>query len=133
VEINGQQWTLTGKVLDKVKTDDEGREYLLVDEKVLDLLEKENEIRRELLEFLIECQADDRLSGVYSETISRWVKEVQPLGIISAGAILPVLKVSADPAWAKEKQELGKAAGYRFPGDPYGYGGSSGICVPLAN
>jgi len=80
----------------------------------------ENQIRQELLEFLNECQEDEHTS-VYFETISRWLKEVQPLPIPDIGRIFNVKKVVADPAWANEKKALGKASGYRFPGDPYGY------------
>jgi len=80
----------------------------------------ENQIRQELLEFLNECQEDEHTS-VYSETISRWLKEVQPLPIPDIGRIFRVKKIAADPAWANEKKALGKASGYRFPGDPYGY------------
>jgi len=42
-EINGVQWTLTGKILEKVYEDDSGQEVLPVDQAVLRQLEKENE------------------------------------------------------------------------------------------
>jgi len=35
------QWTLTGKILEKIVVDESGGEVLPVDERVLDLLQKE--------------------------------------------------------------------------------------------
>lgn len=46
VEINGVEWTLIGKLLDKITKDENDQEVLPVDSSVLALLEKENERRR---------------------------------------------------------------------------------------
>ncbi|MFW5931207.1 MAG: DUF1156 domain-containing protein [Desulfosalsimonas sp.] len=56
-EINGVQWTLTGKILDKVYEDDSGQEVLPVDQTVLKFLKQENERRennQKIIEGLIE-------------------------------------------------------------------------------
>jgi|LGVE01.1.fsa_nt_gb adenine-specific DNA methylase len=121
VEINGRQWTLTGKVLARLQKSEDGMEFLYVDEKVRRDIEKENEVRQELRKFLTRSRQEEGLSA-YSETITRWLKEVEPLSVPDIGSGYEVKNIVADPAWASEKQALGKAAGYRFPGDSYGYG-----------
>ena len=45
VEINGREWILTGKLLEKVRRDREGQEVLSFDASVLKLLAKENQRR----------------------------------------------------------------------------------------
>ena len=120
VEINGQQWTLTGKILERVKRRDDGEEVLEVDERVLQELEKENKTREELRLFLRDCEKLESFYG-FSETLEKWSEEVAPLKEPAIGETLRVARIAADPAWANEKKALGRAAGYRFPGDPYGY------------
>ena len=45
VEINGVQWTLTGKILDKIEVDENGTEVLPVDERVLQLIKGESDFQ----------------------------------------------------------------------------------------
>jgi len=58
VEINGQQWTLTGKILEEVQAH-EGRRTLSVGDKVIKLLDKENERREKNREIINELRAKD--------------------------------------------------------------------------
>jgi len=120
VEINGRQWTLTGKILEKIEVDEAGAEVLRVDERVHKAIEAENKQRQELRNFLNRCARDDAFLS-FNSTVARWLQEVEQLKAQSIGEILSVEKHAGDPAWANEKQALGKAAGYRFPGEPYGY------------
>ncbi len=59
VEINGEQWTLTGKILEKIEVDEAGAEVLPVDERVIKAIMVENQQRQELRDFLENCRRDD--------------------------------------------------------------------------
>jgi len=75
VNINGQVWTLTGKVLDKVEKDADGAEVLPVDDKLLQLLQKENERRAKDLELIQELiDGDDSLGN--DPVVMRWMDEL---------------------------------------------------------
>lgn len=78
MEINGQQWTLVGKVLERVRTDDEGNEYLQIDDRLLILLEKENERRDENRETIARLKSADG-DLVTDPVLMRWEAESQPV------------------------------------------------------
>ena len=122
VEINGQQWTLVGKVLERVSTDPSGEETLKFDATVLRWLEKENERRadnRDLIEELID--RDPSLSG--DPVLVRWEAESQPIPSPwpAQGTSLEVAAIAADPAWAKERIAWENAHRIRTNENKYGY------------
>jgi hypothetical protein len=104
VEINGQQWTLTGKVLDKVKTDDDGNEFLRVDDKLIGLLEKENERREGNLDTICRLKAADPALAA-DPVPARWEAESQPImrPWPAEGWRLNIAGVPADPAHVNER------------------------------
>ncbi len=63
VAINGVEWTLTGKLLDKVTTTDDGAEVLMVDQTVLNWLDKENERRKKNREIISQLKIDNDLAN----------------------------------------------------------------------
>ena len=67
----------------------------------------ENQQRKELRDFLERSKRDDALSP-FQGTIARWVEEVRHLEVQSVGDLLLVERHAGDPAWANEKQTLGK-------------------------
>lgn len=119
VEINGVQWTLTGKILDEIRVVD-GKEIIEVNDKVLRAIQAENKIRHELLLFLNKCENNKKLS-IDGHIIEKWLSETIELEVPSVNIFLKVRKIPADPAWANEKKAIGKALRLWFPGDPYGY------------
>lgn len=120
VEINGVEWTLYGKVLDKVGFNENNEEVLKIDDRVLRNLTNENQTRKQLRDFLHGCGAEVKYS-IYANTVSKWLEEVEAIPIPEMNFVYKVKKVCADPSFANEKKDLGKATGYRFPGDAYGY------------
>ncbi|MBW1961243.1 MAG: DUF1156 domain-containing protein [Deltaproteobacteria bacterium] len=122
VEINGNQWTLTGKVLDKIKKERSGREILPVDKAVLDLLEKENTRRAENRKIIEQLKrGDPALSD--NPVLLRWETECQPIPgpRPRIGQNIEVKRVAADPAWAKERIAWETSYGIRTQDDKYGY------------
>ncbi len=120
VQINGQQWTLTGKILDEVKTQGD-RRFLIVDEKVLKLLAKENERRAQNRLTIEELKAKDP-SLATDPVLVRWEQESKPIPgpYPKTGDSIPVQMVAADPAWFKDL--LGIAAINKIRVDNlYGY------------
>ncbi len=119
VEINGVEWTLTGKLLDKVQKLEDGQEILEVDDKIINELKTENKLRLSIQNFLNKCKQKELSS--FKTIIEKWEKEASQLPSLDPGTKLEVKFVPADPDWANEKKALGKASGVWFPGDPYGY------------
>lgn len=131
VEINGQKWTLTGKLLDKVVIDAAGDESLPVDQVVLRSLMKEKQRRIKNLEIADQLKAGDE-SLTRDPVMLRWVSELQPIPKPwpEEFSTLPVYTVPADPAHVNERiifaksdlvtSILGKAIKWD-PEDLYGY------------
>jgi len=72
-EISGHVWTLTGKLLEKVKNNEDGQEILPVDTRVLNLLIRENECRAKNRETIARLMADD--SSLKNDSVLlRWKK-----------------------------------------------------------
>ena len=74
VEINGVEWTLTGKILEKIEVDENGAEVLPVDERVLQLLRAENANREKNLELARQLITKDASLGNHQVMI-RWQAE----------------------------------------------------------
>lgn len=131
VKINDHQWTLTGKVLDKVEEDKSGQEILPVDALVLNLLEKENQRRLKNHEIIIQLKAaDPSLSN--DSVLQRWESECKPIlkPWPAVGEELPVKAIAADPAHVNERIAFAKSEPVKAalggiikwdPEDLYGY------------
>ena len=113
VRIHGQAWTLPKKALEKIKLNEKGLEILYADETVIREIEKENQTREELKKFLLDCKSNQELNS-FNEIIEKWLLEVEPLTLQNIDDFFQIETIAADPAWANEKQTLGKRAGYRF-------------------
>jgi putative DNA methylase len=113
--VNGEPWTLTGDLMDKVERDAGGAESLEVDNKVRKALQAEQDRRAENRQLIAEMKAKDPV-------LQRWAVESQPLPspLPEEGDLLPVRRVMGDPAWFKELMALAKATGVRVP-NLYGY------------
>ena len=109
VEINGQQWTLTGKILEEVQAY-EGRRTLFVGDKVIKLLDKENERRGKNREIINELRAKDP-SLKSDPVLLRWEQESKPIPqpYPKIGTIIPVQMVAADPAHINLRIEFAKS------------------------
>lgn len=128
VEINGQQWTLTGKILEEVQAH-EGRRTLSVGDKVIKLLDKENERREKNREIINELRAKDP-SLKADPILLRWEQESKPISqpYPTIGTIIPVQMVAADPAHVTDRIDFKNKAkavlGHQFDWDSedmYGY------------
>ena len=122
VEVNGAPWVLTGLVLDKVATTDDGKKVLPMDERVLTLLAREEERRAENRATIMQLMAADE-SLANDPVLQRWQQESQPIPQPwpKEGAVVPVRMVAADPAWGKERIEWENTHGLRTSDDKYGY------------
>ncbi|MFP4088536.1 MAG: DUF1156 domain-containing protein, partial [Desulfobacteraceae bacterium] len=104
VTINGQVWTLTGKVLDKVEKEADGAEVLWVDDKVLQLIQKENERRAKNRELIRELIDGDASLG-NDPVVRRWQTESKPISgnLPRHGQYVTVTRIPADPAHVNER------------------------------
>ncbi|WP_045216076.1 DUF1156 domain-containing protein [Desulfonatronovibrio magnus] len=121
VEINGVEWTLTGKLLDRVQMLDDGQEVLEIDQTVLGWLDKENKDR-----FNNQKVVEDlRLKNSHlanNSILGRWQEESKPIPEPwpEIGERLKVDKRAADPSWFKELMNISGGLGIRVP-NLYGY------------
>ncbi len=130
VEINGVQWTLAGKVLEKVEKDGDGREVLPVDQTVLNWLEKENQRRKQNIEKIEKLKADPSLAK--SPVLIKWEEDSQPISkpFPQEGTKLNTNLVNADPAHVNDRIQFAKLNSVKNilgqpikwdPEDLYGY------------
>ncbi len=93
VMVGGRQWTLTGKLLDRIETD-HGAERIKVDRVLLRAFESEQKQRRENLELIARLKAKD-LDLAGDPVVIRWERESQPLpaDILHEGDTLDVARV----------------------------------------
>lgn len=127
--VNGQPWTLTGQMLNRIVSNDSDEKWIKVDHTVLRWLKKEQERRaknRAVIQKL--CAAEPSLKN--HPVIVRWEQESQPLPepLPETGAFLPVQFTAADPAHVNERIEFRKSCLIKIvPGfswdneDLYGY------------
>ncbi|WP_027363590.1 DUF1156 domain-containing protein [Desulfotruncus alcoholivorax] len=108
--VNGEPWTLTGKVLEYIQTDKTGSEWLICDDSVLKLLEKEQQRRDNNLKVIKKlCDADQGLCK--HPVIVRWTRDSQPLPKPwpQKGQRIEVRRVAADPSHVNERIEFRKS------------------------
>jgi hypothetical protein len=119
--VNGEPWTLTGKLLERIEECD-GREVLPVDEVVLRALEKEQRRRAENL-VLIDHLCSDQPELRADPIVQRWQGENRVIPSLEQedGDALPVQRIMGDPAWAKERIEFENTHKIRTPEDKYQY------------
>lgn len=120
--VNGEPWTLEGNLIDKAVTDDNGREWLPVDDTVLRALSKEQERRQENLSLIARLKTQNRLLAS-DPVLQRWEQENKAFQAITLldGSRLPVDRVAADPYWARQRIEWETEKGVRTKEDKYGY------------
>ena len=99
VEINGRQWTLTGKILEKIEKDETGAEVLRVDQRVLDLLQREIRRRKKNREIIDKLRNSDS-SLADDPIISHWSIELHAISSPwpRIGEEMSVIMLPADPA-----------------------------------
>ena len=107
--IYGEPWTLTGKLLERIKSSD-GCEVLPVDQVVLRALDQEQQRRkgnREMISRLHDEQPDLRADPV----LARWQEESRhlPMPWPENGEVLPTRRVTGDPAHVNERIDLAKS------------------------
>jgi putative DNA methylase len=110
VAVNNETWTLTGRVLDKVRTTESGCKILVFDDVVLRLLNDENGRRAKNRETIARLKAGGP-SLINDSVLVRWEKESQPIPkpFPSEGEELPVRMVAADPAHVNERITFAKS------------------------
>jgi len=129
--LNGEPWTLTGDLLDKVERDAGGTESLEVDGKVKRALQAEQDRRAENRRLIAEMKAKDP-SLAKDPVLQRWAAESQPLAspLPEIGELVPVRRVMGDPAHVKERIAFAKSEAVKRainktikwdPEDLYGY------------
>lgn len=114
VEINGVEWTLTGKLLDKIKKDENDQEVLPVDSSVQALLEKENKRRSKNRLVIKNLKSTD--SSLANEIIlTQWEDDSIeiPDSFPAIGATLSVKIVAANPAQVNERIQFAKLPGIK--------------------
>jgi putative DNA methylase len=132
VEINGSQWVLTGRVLEKVSLDKGGEKVLTVDAQTLNLLAKEDGRRAKNRQTIRELVAADG-SLASDPVLLRWQQESQPIHKPwpVEGDQVEVRMVAADPAHTSERIDFAKSLAVQealgatlklSPEDLYGYG-----------
>jgi len=106
--INGMEWTLTGKLVERIEPDGSGGECLQVDAVVLRALEKEQERRlenRRTIKYII--GHDPSLSN--NTVLKCWDAESLPLqDILPTSNALEVTTLMGDPAKVKSRIEFAK-------------------------
>lgn len=132
VVVNGAQWVLTGRVLDNVRFSDGGGNVLPMDERVLDLLAREEERRASNRTAIAELiVADPSLAN--DPILINWRQESQPIPQPwpKKNEELAVCMVAADPHQINERITFAKSSKVRrilgriiqlTPEDLYGYG-----------
>lgn len=121
VRIKGIPYILDEKTQEKIRKNTIGVEEIEVDQKFLASLEKE-ETSRKTQEILIKellAKAPDLAS---SEVVMKWIEQSAPIPrpFPKQGSLLPIERISADPAWFKELMEVASSQGLRVP-NLYGY------------
>jgi adenine-specific DNA methylase len=110
VTLNGQTWTLVDKSLTHIQTDAaDGTRYIQVDNKFLDLLDKENDRREKNRDLIRELEAADETLR-HDPVLQRWKAESQaiPGPHPGVGEMLPVEMVAADPAHVNQRIAFAK-------------------------
>ncbi|NLL17845.1 MAG: DUF1156 domain-containing protein [Clostridia bacterium] len=107
--VNGECWTLTGRLLNRVIRDEFGSEWLPVDNVVIRALEKEQERRRKNLKIIDKlCDADPSFN--HDPLVIRWQRESKPFTTLPAkGSVLAIQRIAADPAHVNERIQFAKS------------------------
>ncbi|MGR5067231.1 DUF1156 domain-containing protein [Vibrio alfacsensis] len=129
VELAGSQWTLIGKIEEKIEITG-SQEVLKVDHSVIKFFEKE-QARRQKNRDQISTLKSFSKEMANSAILKRWERESQPLGQIHEGEILQIKLIAGDPAHTNERIEFASLPDVKAalgtslklaPEDLYGYG-----------
>ncbi|NDY73103.1 DUF1156 domain-containing protein [Desulfobacter hydrogenophilus] len=109
VEINGIQWVLVGKILDKLANVG-GRETLKIDGKIHEWLLKENDRRSKCREIIRKLETTD-LNFSNDFVLKQWKTELAsiPDPLPQVGDILEVTKIPANPAHINDRIQFAKS------------------------
>jgi putative DNA methylase len=130
--VNGECWTLTGRLLARIGTDSKGKERLPINNVILRALKREQDRRNKNLKIIHAlCEKDPVLSA--HPVIVRWKKESQPFPnpLPQIDDCLQVQRVTADPAHTNERIRFRKSEHIQYitenkfkwdNEDLYGYG-----------
>jgi putative DNA methylase len=119
--VNGEPWTLEDKLLKRIYVDDDGREWLPVDQVVQRALQNEIARRSANLKMIAELKQDPVKAR--DPVLQRWEKESQPFhgDLPQIGTKLPIQRCAADPHWAKERITWENQNKIRTKENKYGY------------
>lgn len=107
VELNGGQWVLTGKLLERIEKSG-SIESLKVDAVVLRAFDKEVARRAKNLDTIAQLkQHSAELAN--NPVLQRWEQESQYLGQLHSGEVLSVKRVMGDPSHTNERIEFAKS------------------------
>ncbi|WP_199525345.1 DUF1156 domain-containing protein [Pseudoalteromonas sp. bablab_jr011] len=106
VELNGGQWVLTGKLLERIEKSG-AIESLKVDAVVLRAFDKELVRRAKNLE-TIALLKQHSVELANNRVLLRWEQESQHLGQLHSGEVLSIRRVMGDPAHTNERIEFKK-------------------------
>jgi adenine-specific DNA methylase len=111
VELNGGQWVLTGKLLERIEKSG-SIESLKVDAVVLRAFDKEVARRAKNLDTIAQLkQHSTELAN--NPVLQRWEQESQYLGQLHSGEVLSVKRVMGDPSHINERIEFAKSNGVK--------------------
>ncbi len=127
--INGMEWTLTGKILDKIETHN-GQEWLVWDDALARLLEKENKRRQNNQDIIKRLKAHESFvnNGILDRlnAESQTIQEPWP----QPGDKIDIVTITADPAHINDRIQFAKLETVKAimgkplkwtPEDLYGY------------
>jgi putative DNA methylase len=113
-------WTLTGKLLDRIEVDEEGREWLPLDGVVIRAMAAEQQSRNEQRGLIDDLMRRDP-SLAASPILRKWRVESRDLPLATAATEpLTVERATADPAWFAGLLALAREYNIRVP-NLYGY------------
>jgi putative DNA methylase len=121
-EIGGDHWVLSGDLAARIRRNDDGAEFLPVDDFVLRRFEREQQRRAANRKLISELEGKEPVLAS-NAVLQRWKSGCRPLlsQWVSKGAELLVISRAADPDYAKAQIELETAQGVRTAESKYGY------------
>ena len=121
VDISGDIWVITGRIVDRIRRNEDGTEVLPVDAVVLRRLEKEQQQRIANLRIISQLEEHDPALAE-DPAIVEWRRKSQPLTArwIRPDSELIIRRQAGDPAWFSALLEIGERCKVRPP-NLYGY------------
>jgi putative DNA methylase len=118
--VNGEPWTLTGSLLERIVTDESGKEWLPIDDVVMRAFKREEDRRASNLR-TIQGLIQDNLSLAEDPVLKRWQEENQPFPEGLSEGRLKIQRIAGDPYWANQRIAWENERHFRSQDDKYGY------------